>query len=154
MSGNPAHHPLKIFLKGSTSILLSSMAMGVGIAQTATAEAHAIDIQSMTLEASLNELAEQIDKQIVIASVDAADFNAPGLSGTYSEATALNTLLAETDLSYSYINDRTIAIVSQAQEEESSSVPLTVAEPIQTAQTTPVAQPVAASIENEDRRVL
>ena len=155
MSGIRNNRPLNYALRGSASIVLSTMALGISAAQSAEAEAHAIDIEPMPLEASLNELAEQIDKQIVIASADAAGLNAPQLAGTYSERLALNTLLAETDLGYSYVNERTIAIVSQAPQEAASTDPLPTAEPIQLAQADTPAQPVATTdADDNDQRVL
>lgn len=114
MSNSSTKLPIKSLVCSTASLLVLSATLGAATAQVHEAASQPIDIDAMPLEAALNELAQQIDKQIVVYSEDAAGLIAPELDGAFTEAAALETLLGNTDLTYTYLNDRTIAVAPQA----------------------------------------
>ncbi len=101
-------------VRSGASIIAVSAACATASAQVENVAAKSIDIEAMPMEAALNELAQQIDKQIVIYSADAAGLTAPELDGAFTEIAALETILEGTDLNFTYLNDRTIAVAPQS----------------------------------------
>jgi len=71
-----------------------------------------LDIDAQVMETALNQLAQAYGKQIVVYSDDAKGLSSERLVGVFTEDEALNMLLKNSDLTYKYINDRTIAVGS------------------------------------------
>lgn len=69
-----------------------------------------LDIKSQPVGAALNALAQQAGIQVLFYSDVSNGLKAPALSGTFTPDEALIQLLSNTDLTYSYVNPRTVAI--------------------------------------------
>ncbi|MEL7042885.1 MAG: TonB-dependent receptor [Pseudomonadota bacterium] len=76
---------------------------------------------------------------------------APEIDGAFTEADALTTLLAQTDLEFAYINDRTIAIVSPSANEPEIQGSAQSVEPITLAQAESSSASVPAPVPEEPR---
>lgn len=70
-----------------------------------------LDIKSQPIATALNEFARQSGLQVLFYS-DVADagVTAPALYGKFTPGVALSRLLLDTELTYSYVNERTVAI--------------------------------------------
>lgn len=70
----------------------------------------ALDIAQQALGDALNELARQSGLQIVLYSEVGAGISVPALLGNFTATSALERMLAGTQLDYEFINDRTVVI--------------------------------------------
>ncbi|PHR93626.1 MAG: hypothetical protein COA69_03015 [Robiginitomaculum sp.] len=126
-----------------TAATLVSPALAQAAVPTGT---ETILIQAQPLESALNLLAQSYGKQIIVYSADIGDFEAPKLSGVFTEAEAFNKMLAGSDVGYIYVNARTIAVGSKSRlnsvkGEAVTKAPFLVAQTV--AQDTPVVGEVA-----------
>jgi len=71
-----------------------------------------VEVDPQPLAAALNSFSEQTGIQFAYVSTVADGIESPGTSGEAYPAQALNLMLAETGLTYSFINDTTIVIVA------------------------------------------
>jgi iron complex outermembrane receptor protein len=69
-----------------------------------------LDIESQPIGEALLEFSRQSGIQIVLDANDAGGIEAPRVDGLYTPQGALTRLLAGSDLSYDYLNDRTVAV--------------------------------------------
>ncbi len=104
--------------KRSTALLLTLSFLSIAGLSSAddveSTEKTSFDIPPQNLEAALIRFSEQTDIQLVMASADVNGKEVEGISGEYTSATALDTLLADTNLEYSFINDRTVSVSAVA----------------------------------------
>ena len=95
------------------TIVLTALSWGATAQTTSVTSAPvAMDIKSQPIVAALNQLSQQAGIQVLFFSDVASDLKilSPPLAGTYTPAAALETLLSNTGLTYSYVNERTVAI--------------------------------------------
>ncbi len=92
-------------------ILLSALAVWTP-AVHAGDEPSPIEVDPQPLAAALNSLSAQSGLQFAYVTTVANGVESPGTSGTSSPADALDSMLAGTGLTYSYINDTTVAIAA------------------------------------------
>jgi iron complex outermembrane recepter protein len=78
----------------------------------AAAIAHHINIPPQKLGAALRALAREQGFQIVYGSKEVSQLNSPGAVGEFTPSQALERLLSGTGLTYRYIDDKTVTIVS------------------------------------------
>lgn len=110
---------------GETNVKKSSLRYSLGVALSMAVFASAaaeppsrqptpvnVDIKSQPIGAALNELAQQAGFQVLLFTDAAGDLArpAPALVGKFTTDEALLKLLANTGLTFSYVNDRTIAV--------------------------------------------
>jgi hypothetical protein len=89
---------------------MSSCSTALLAQQVASAEI-SVDISSQPLESALQQFALQTGLQVLFSSEeDAMQHPAPAISGVHTPRQALEQLLADTGLKYTYINSRTVAI--------------------------------------------
>jgi iron complex outermembrane receptor protein len=84
---------------------------GVCLAQTASHERHAIRIASQPLGLALQALGNELKLQIVYRSAVVGQLTTPGISGELNADEALAALLADTGLTYHYLDEHTVTIV-------------------------------------------
>ncbi len=92
------------------------------VAPQASQSTVALDIPALPLNEALKLLGRQAGIQVVFYSKESEGLSAPKLSGRYSARSALEQLLANTGLSYSFVNDKTVAIRARGEAGESTSV--------------------------------
>ena len=111
--------------KRSTALLLTLSFLSIAGLSSAddveSTERTSFNIPPQDLEAALIRFSEQTDIQLVMASADVNGKEVEGISGEYTSATALDTLLADTNLEYSFINDRTVSVSAVAAEARGAS---------------------------------
>jgi iron complex outermembrane recepter protein len=76
------------------------------------AMAHRIDIPPQKLGPALRALAREQGFQIVYGSKEVSQLNSPGAVGEFTPAQALEQLLSGTGLTYRYVDEKTVTIVS------------------------------------------
>ena len=69
-----------------------------------------LNIEPQALSASLREVADSFDLTIAFYSESTDGLEGPALDGEYTSKAALDTLLADTDLEYTFINDSSVAV--------------------------------------------
>ncbi len=80
-----------------------------------------LNIEAQPLGNALNEFGQQSGLQVVFFYTDInPKLTSPRLSGKYSPEVALSQLLANTPLSYKFINARTVAIVAKPEEAQAN----------------------------------
>ncbi len=87
-----------------------------------TARVHTV-IRAQRLETALQDLAQKTDLQIVCQTETVGDIRTPGISGELTRDEALKKLLETTNLTYHYIDDKTVTIERVAKEKTSSIAP-------------------------------
>src|SRR5688572_30034852 len=70
----------------------------------------AFDLVAQPLSEALNALAVRSQLHIVFNAADAEGVQAQGIQGSYTPSEALKLLLARTDLSYEFVDERTVEI--------------------------------------------
>lgn len=71
----------------------------------------ALDIEPQSMSDALNDWAQQTGLQLIFPDADITNrLAAPSVRGTYTAQAALNQLLAGTQLTYEFVNDRTVSI--------------------------------------------
>jgi hypothetical protein len=98
-----------------TTFLLLSMAAGAG-EQDKRKESVTLNIERQPLGIALNTFAQQSGLQVVFFSEISGGILSPRLNGSYTPKDALEKMLANTQLSYEFINPRTVAIRAVKQE--------------------------------------
>lgn len=92
----------------------------------ATSPTVPLDIPPQPMEKALQAFAAQSGLQVIFPTELTQAISSPGLKGTYTPENALNKLLANTNLKFEYVNERTVAIRSaNASTAESSQAPKT-----------------------------
>ncbi|MFL6619095.1 MAG: TonB-dependent receptor domain-containing protein, partial [Povalibacter sp.] len=121
------------------SLLLCASLTGVALAAQSSSDASAatlqLDLAAQPVDDALSRLAETAGLQIVFYSEAARGIRAPELVGSFSVATALERLLANTPLEYELLNPNIVVI----RERHSSSA------------ATPSSSPLTSTPENIDR---
>ena len=102
----------------ATVFIVLSVVMGWSLSAYADDESLAIEVDRQPLAAALNSFSEQTGVQFAYVSTVADGIESPGTSGEASPAQALDSMLAETGLTYSFINDTTIVIAALSGSEE------------------------------------
>lgn len=102
----------------ATVFIVLSVVMGWSLSAYADDESLAIEVDRQPLAAALNSFSEQTGVQFAYVSTVADGIESPGTSGEASPAQALDSMLAETGLTYSFINDTTIVIAALSDSEE------------------------------------
>ncbi len=69
-----------------------------------------LDVAGQPLSSSLRQVAEEFDLTIAFYSDSTEGLQAPELDGIYTPKSALETLLTETNLEYTYISDTSVAV--------------------------------------------
>src|SRR5882762_7768239 len=70
-----------------------------------------LNIPAQPMQRALNEFARQTGLQVVVRDRDVAPgLNCPAIVGTFTPESALQQLLANSGLSFGYVNEHTIAI--------------------------------------------
>lgn len=104
----------RTYLQSTWPAIVLTALSGAAVAQTTAVNSAPVsmDIKSQPIAAALNQLSQQAGIQVLLFSDVAGDLKAlcPPLVGTYTPAAALDTLLSNTGLTYSYVNERTVAI--------------------------------------------
>ena len=95
-----------------TSVIAIPAVMSIAHASAQEQTKSKIKIEAQSLAPALTDLAEQIDKQIIVYTEDANANSVKGLEGEYTEQDALKLLLQDSKLKYVYLNERTIAVGS------------------------------------------
>ena len=80
-----------------------------------------LNIEPQPLSSSLREVADSFDLTIAFYSESTDGIEAPALDGDYTSEAALNTLLADTNLEYTFINDYSVAVRPVATDERGAS---------------------------------
>lgn len=95
-----------------------------------------VDIAAQPVGDALNQFAEQSGLQVVLYADDAEGIEVAAVAGEFEHAgLALDTLLASTGLEYSFINERTVAVTADKDDEaEDSGNSRTAPRPVMTAQ--------------------
>lgn len=93
----------------AASFLLSLMLTNASFARD-TREQFSFDITAPSMEQALIEFIRQSGLQVLMPTGSATDVPAPRVVGRYTPDMALEQLLAGTDLSYEFANERTVAI--------------------------------------------
>jgi iron complex outermembrane recepter protein len=100
-------------MKAATA-LWSAIAFFVGmtgaVAESPQESKVAFDLPAQPLSNALNALAVQSNLHIVFHTEDAKGLQAQEVTGSYTPSEALKILLARTDLSYEFVDDRTVEI--------------------------------------------
>ena len=99
------HYRLK-----ATVVTLLSIVVGWPLFAHADDESLAIEVDRQPLAAALNSFSQQTGIQFAYVSTVADGIESPGTSGEASTVQALDSMLAETGLAYSFVNDTTIVI--------------------------------------------
>src|SRR5687767_9821217 len=96
--------------------LLTFLSLGAA-ANEPPATPVSLNIEAQPLGNALNEFGQQSGLQVVFFYTDISPtLTSPRLSGKYSPEVALGQLLANTPLSYKFINARTVAIVAKSED--------------------------------------
>jgi len=107
--------------------------LGVAVADAEIAQTHHFDVPAQPLNQALNSFAQQAALRIVFDTAAAEGVTAPALNGDLTAAKALEILLASSNLTYRFMDARTIAIDAPgrptASAGDGSSVRLAQAEP-------------------------
>jgi iron complex outermembrane recepter protein len=98
-----------------SGIAVTVLAIGGAVAaetQSSRPRVVNVDIRSQPIGTALNELARQAGLQLLFFTDVASDLKqpAPALAGTFATEEALLKLLANTGLTFSYVNERTVAV--------------------------------------------
>jgi len=111
-------------LRTTISLLLLSPLCSPVFAQenTGTATRVHTEIRAQRLETALQDLAQKTDLQIICQTETVGDIRTPGISGELTRDEALKKLLETTNLTYHYIDDKTVTIEPVAKEKTSSLV--------------------------------
>ena len=80
-----------------------------------------LNIAEQPLSTSLREVADSFDLTIAFYSESTDGLEAPALDGDFTSEAALGTLLADTNLEYTFINDSSVAVRPVATEERGAS---------------------------------
>lgn len=100
-------HALRCAAVGSGLALVSV----VSHAQGAQAREIALDIKPQSMSDALSDWARQTGLQVIYPDVDITNrLVAPPVIGTYTAQAALNQLLAGTELTYEFVNERTVSV--------------------------------------------
>jgi iron complex outermembrane receptor protein len=94
----------------------------LGLTAEPVAEKVALDIPAQRLSDALNELAHQASLQLVFYTEVGSGLTAKPLVGSFTADEALSRILSGTGLSYRYLGDRTITIVSATERAKPSAV--------------------------------
>ena len=79
-----------------------------------------LDIAEQPLSSSLREVADSFDLTIAFYSESTDGLEAPALDGDFTSEAALDTLLADTNLEYTFINESSVAVRPTADERGAS----------------------------------
>lgn len=96
------------------SFVVVSLFVAVSPAWAQTATDVELNIAEQPLSASLREVADSFDLTIAFYSESTDGLEAPALDGDFTSQTALDTLLAGTNLEYAFISDSSVAVRSVA----------------------------------------
>jgi len=100
-------------------LVLATAVLGCGLAATALADTalasrHDVSIEPQPLAAALKALASQTGVQLVVLSQDAANKRSVAVHGSLTTEEALTRLLDDSGLTYSKVDDNTVAITKVA----------------------------------------
>jgi len=103
-------------LGAALSVLAAS-----GVAAGPAAAPVSLNIEAQPIGSALNEFARQTGLQVVLFAEVSQGVTSPRLAGSYDPQQALRILLANTGLSYEYINERTVAIRKRTEKSTSQN---------------------------------
>ncbi len=103
------------------------LALLLAASAAAAEDTYEVSIPRQPLAAALQDLATQLDVQIVFYSVATHGLEAPALAGRYTRREALDAVLAGTRLRWVFLNDNSVAI--QPPPDDGAPAPRTVARP-------------------------
>ena len=104
-------------VRAAISVVLCVVA-GWSLSSYAEDEPPVIEVEAQPLAAALNSFSEQTGIQFAYVSIVADGIESPGTSGKAYPTQALDLMLAETGLTYNFINDTTIVVVAAGSSNE------------------------------------
>ena len=87
-----------------------SLVAGSALSRSSPAREVLFDVPPQSLNNALNVFAKQSDLSIVFFTENAERVRAPAVSGSFTPEHALRLLLADSDLTYEFVNNRTVSI--------------------------------------------
>lgn len=110
-------------LPQAASIVTLAVLSALAQAAEPTQSVIKLDIEAQPISEALNEFARQTGLQVVIDWNDGEGIASRPLKGTFTSQAALEKLLAGTDLTFQYLNDRIVAVSRKGKESGGASQP-------------------------------